>query len=91
MKELLDPVGDSRGVGVRRIWGDGSYWRVIVETWDRAGEIRGRLRFEPEGRVVRRPARWGPPSLRGESRAEVLGAAMDLPDRSLERLFRSLA
>jgi hypothetical protein len=73
-----------------RLSAEGVYWRVLVAAWQRGEEWIGRLVFEPEGTGAAGEVREGPPLLRGQSQAEVVASAHDIPERHLRLLLHSL-
>jgi hypothetical protein len=75
---------------IRRISADGTQWRVLVETSQEADGYRGRLVFLPVARPPQFHPRQGAFTLRGRSRAQVIAAAHDLPERWLRAVVHSL-
>ncbi|MFW6079757.1 MAG: hypothetical protein ACODAE_09055 [Gemmatimonadota bacterium] len=76
---------------IRRLMADGTQWRVRVETWHDGECWRGRLLFDPD-QPVRDDlgVRFGPPTLRGRTREEVVASAHEVPERRLRVVLRSL-
>ncbi len=74
---------------VRTITIDGRTWRVLLQCWNQTRHVYGRLVFvEPTGRI------WtdGSEAFSGDTRFEVIGQALSVPDGLLtSRLRRILA
>ncbi len=89
--ELLDlhvePVGISP---VCRIAALGIRWRVLVETYRAATGCAGRLIFEPDSPGTRHETRYGPLTLRGRSREDLLDRVHAMSMDRLTSLLHSL-
>lgn len=74
-------------LNVRSLDVDGAPWRVMLQCWNRTGLFYGRFVFvAPSGRL------WlgAVEPFHGASEREVLGQALSLPERQLERRLRRL-
>lgn len=90
--ELLDFRSvPANTAAIRRLTALGIHWRVMVEAWPVRDTWTGRLIFTPDQPAPLFEPRQGPIMLRGGSRAEVLEAAHDIPERRLRALLHSLA
>ncbi len=89
--ELLDLQAEPEGVApIRRISALGVHWRVSVATYPEAIGCIGRLIFEPQSPGTRHDTRYGPLTLRGRTREELLVRVHDMPDRRLLAYLHSL-
>ena len=82
---------ERRSSPIRRLNGDRSSWRVVVQTWSDRDGFHGRFVFEPDGARPARETREGPDALTGTSREDVLRSAYDVPEERLRALLHSLA
>ena len=82
----------SSRVAIGRIRDDASRWRVVLETWpESADAYRGRLVFQADDDPQHNPSREGPARLCGRTQADIVSAALDLPEDHLRTLLRSLS
>jgi hypothetical protein len=85
------PDAERRSSPIRRLSGERSSWRVVVQTWPDQDGFHGRIVFESDGARPAGGTREGPSDLTGTTREDVVRSAHELPERRLRALLHSLS